>query len=107
MLGNLIVAKILSMELINPGILQIYEQLLQKGGIDLDIKPLSSFTNQALEFQTILENLYKQKNWILIGYIDSNSQLILLNPKKDKIIKPEDKLIYQEESEKKIRKVKA
>ena len=106
-LGNLIVAKILSMELINPGILQIYEQLLQKGGIDLDIKPLSSFTNQALEFQTILENLYKQKNWILIGYIDSNSQLILLNPKKDKIIKPEDKLIYLEESEYKIRKVKA
>ena len=105
-LGNLIVAKILNMELINPGILQIYEQLLQKGGIDLDINLLSHFTEQTAEFQELLENLYKQRRWILIGYIDSKSDLIQLNPKKDKMIKPEDKLIYLEESGYKIRKMK-
>ncbi|MBP7282638.1 MAG: hypothetical protein KBA66_13735 [Leptospiraceae bacterium] len=105
-LGNLIVAKILNMELINPGILQIYEQLLQKGGIDLDIKPLSVYTDETIEFQTLLENFYKQKKWILIGYIDSKLGQIVLNPKKETIIKPEDKLIYLEESDYKIRKTK-
>jgi len=105
-LGNLIVAKILNMELINPGILQIYEQLLQKGGIDLDIRPLSVYTDIAVEFQILLHNLYEQKKWILIGYIDSKSEQILLNPRKDQMINPEDKLIYLEESDYKIRKNK-
>jgi hypothetical protein len=105
-LGNLIVAKILNMELINPGILDIYEQLLQKGGVDLNIQPFSLYFDNSASFQVALENLYKQKQWILIGYIDSKSDKIILNPPKSSAIHSEDKLIYLEESGYKIRKVK-
>lgn len=103
-LGNLIVAKILNMELINPGILQIYEQLLQKGGIDLDIKPLSIYLESEVDFQTLLENLYKQKKWILIGYVESETEKICLNPDKAKIIYPQDQLIYLSQSDYKIKR---
>ncbi len=102
-LGNLIVAKILNMELINPGILQIYEQLLQKGGVDLDIQPLSLYLDKEVSFQALLENLYKQKKWILIGYIDTKTEEIKLNPDKANTIYPEDQLIYLTQSDYKIK----
>ncbi|MBP9165461.1 MAG: hypothetical protein KBF99_19920 [Leptospiraceae bacterium] len=101
-LGNLIVSKILSMELINPGILLIYEQLLQKGGVDLDIQPLSLYLDVEVDFHTLLTNLYHQKKWILIGYIDSKTEGIRLNPDKANIIYPQDQLIYLTQSDYKI-----
>jgi hypothetical protein len=101
-LGNLIVAKIITMELINPGIIKIFEQLLQKGEIDLDIQPLSNFFSEKISFQILLESFYKDKNWILIGFIDSESDKIILNPSKYSLIHPQDKIIYIAESDYKI-----
>lgn len=98
-LGNLIVAKILNMELINPGIMKIYEQLLQKGGIDLAIKRLSTFLDRGVNFQTLLVNLFEQRKVILVGYIESKTNSILLNPGKSNIIYPEDQIIYLEQSD--------
>lgn len=98
-LGNLIVSKILTMELLNKGILEIYEQLLQKGGVDIEIKPLLNFFAQKVEFQSLKENIYGQKRIILLGYIESETNKILLCPEADNIICPQDQLIYLIESE--------
>lgn len=101
-LGNLIVAKILNMELINPGILKIYEQLLQKGGVDLNIKSLSTFLDIEADFETLLVNFFEQRKVILIGYIECKTNSIFMNPPKSNILYPEDQIIYLEQSDYKI-----
>lgn len=106
-IGNLLFAKIINMTLWNPQIIKVFDQLLQKGGVEVEVKKLADFIpndyDKQFKFSELLENFYFKDETIVIGLIRKNAAKndyeTLINPNKDEIIYPDDRIIYLEKSD--------
>ena len=95
------------MTLWNPQIIKVFDQLLQKGGIEVEIKKLSDFIpsgyDKQFKFSELLEKFYFKNETIVIGLIRRNAAKndyeTLINPNKDELVYPDDRIIYLEKSD--------
>lgn len=91
-IGTLIISKILNMALINKEIIEIFNQLIQKGGVDITVGSI----DREMEFKNLTVSVYIKEGKIPIGILRDDN-IILNTPFKEKVTQL-DKVIYLEKS---------
>jgi len=99
--GTKMIAEILCHILINPYLIKIYNQIVQIGDVDINIRILSTIYDNfesQIQFGSVLIDLYQELGIIVIGYIENGNVEPKLNPPKDTVLSSTDQIIYLEKS---------
>jgi hypothetical protein len=97
--GNLVVAKILNMAMLDIRHLLIFDQILIKGGVDVMIKKMSEITSTLeCRFIDLQASAYRKAKIIIIGYCKRGEEKVRLNPGRDLLLHPEDEIIFLQHS---------
>ena len=94
-IGTLVISKILNMALINNEIIEVFNQLIQKGGVDIVTGEIIS-ENIDMDFKSFTISFYNKEKKIPLGILRENN--VILNPRFNEKIKKGDKIIYLEKS---------